>query len=286
MIGAAGQKRVPEEFVRDYPTVLPPAPQQRAIADYLDREMARLDALVAVKERMLGLLAEKRIALITSAVTRGINPSADMTDTGVEWLRRVPQHWRQAKIGRLFRQTKRLGFADLTVLSVYRDYGVIERATRDDNANRVPDDLEKYQLVESGDLVINKMKAWQGSLGIAGLNGITSPDYVVFSPLHRELPLFLHYLLRNSLLITVYHSMSNGIRTNQWRLEPDRFATIKLFLPPVEEQRAIVAHIDEQTARLNAMIAASEASVALLRERRAALIAAAVTGQIDVGPAA
>jgi type I restriction enzyme S subunit len=258
---------------------------QRAIADHLDRETARLDALVAAKERVLGLLAEKRRALITRAVTRGLVKSVPLKDTGSEWLPQVPRHWTPAKISRLFRQTKRLGFPDLPALSVYRDYGVIERSSRDDNANRVPDDLEKYQLVEIGDLVINKMKAWQGSLGIADLRGITSPDYVVFYPLHREHPRFLHFLLRNHRLTTVYLSMSNGIRTNQWRLEPDRFGNLGVFLPPLREQHAIVAHIEVESAKLDALHLATERTIALLKERRAALIAAAVTGQIDMGGA-
>jgi len=261
----------------------PPLGQQRAIADYLDRETARLDGLVGAKESVLGLSAEKRRALITRAVTRGLDDGAPLKNTGVEWLPQVPRHWTSTKISRLFRPAKRLGFPDLTVLSVYREYGVIERASRDDNANRVPDDLEKYQLVEVGDLVINKMKAWQGSLGIAGLHGITSPDYVVFRPSHREDPRFLHFLLRNHRLTTVYLSMSNGIRTSQWRLEPDRFGGLGVFLPPLPEQRAIVAHIEAESAKLDALRLATGRTIALLRERRAALIAAAVTGQIDVG---
>jgi type I restriction enzyme, S subunit len=278
---SAAQPGISVDVIANLEIPVPPLLEQRAIADYLDRETARLDGLVAAKERVLRLLAEKRRALITRAVTRGLDPHAPMKDTGVEWLPRVPRHWIPTKISRLFRQAKRLGFADLTVLSVYRDYGVIERATRDDNANRVPDDLEKYQLVEPGDLVINKMKAWQGSLGISELNGITSPDYVVFCPLHCEAPPFLHYLLRNQLLTTVYLSMSNGIRTSQWRLEPDRFGTLVLFLPPLVEQHAIVAHITTETAKLDALRSATERTIALLKERRAALIAAAVTGKLD-----
>ncbi|MBL9219695.1 MAG: hypothetical protein JNG82_14500 [Opitutaceae bacterium] len=268
------------DFIGNQTVPVPSPAQQRAIADYLDRETARLDALVAAKARLLELLAEKRRALITRAVTRGLNPNVPLKESGVEWLDCIPDYWTPTKISRLFRQTKRLGFGDLTVLSVYRDYGVIERTSRDDNANRVPDDLDKYQLVETGDLVINKMKAWQGSLGISSLQGITSPDYVVFSPLHDEDPAYLHLLLRNPLLTTVYLSMSNGIRLNQWRIEPDRFATLKLFLPPLPEQRAIVAHIAAETAKLDALRAAAERSIALLRERRAALIAAAVTGKL------
>ncbi|MGA9752320.1 MAG: restriction endonuclease subunit S [Acidobacteriota bacterium] len=271
------------DFIGSMLVPVPSDTTQESIVDYLDRETGRLDALVAAKERFVGLLAEKRRALITRAVTRGLDGCARMMSTGVEWFSEVPIRWRPTKTGRLFRQTKRLGFPDLTVLSVYRDYGVIERASRDDNANRIPDDLEKYQLVEKGDLVINKMKAWQGSLGIAELRGITSPDYVVFNPTHREHPQFLHFLLRNPLLTTVYLSMSNGIRTNQWRLEPDRFANLPLFLPPIKEQEAIVAHIAAETAKLDALRAATERTIALLKERRAVLIAAAVTGRMQIG---
>ncbi len=273
---------LPKDEIGKMPLPVPPLDEQDRIAHYLTEAAAQIDSLVTAKERWLELLAEKRQALITHAVTRGINPKAQTVKTGVEWLPTVPQHWTPARISRLFKQTKRVGFPDLTVLSVYRDYGVIERSTRDDNANRIPDDLSIYQLVRPGDLVINKMKAWQGSLGIAEIEGITSADYVVFSRVHQEDPRFLHFLLRNQLLTTVYLSMSNGIRTNQWRIEPDRFASLNLFLPPLAEQRAIVAHIAKETAKLDALRAAAENSIALLKERRGALISAAVTGKLRV----
>ena len=93
MTGAAGQKRVPEDFVRDYRIPVLPLVRQRAIADYLDRETARLDTLVAAKERLLDLLAEKRRALITRAVTRGLDPHAPLRDSGIPWLGEIPAHW-------------------------------------------------------------------------------------------------------------------------------------------------------------------------------------------------
>jgi type I restriction enzyme S subunit len=267
----------------DIPVCLPSEKKQRAIAHYLDRGTARLDALVAAKERVLVLLAEKRRALITRAVTRGLDQSVLMKDTGLEWLPQMPEHWASSRIGRLFKQVKRQGFSELTVLSVYRDYGVIDRASREDNANRIPEDLDKYQLVDVLDLVINKMKAWQGSLGISPLRGITSPDYVVFTPSHGEDPCYLHFLLRNQLLTTAYMTISNGIRTSQWRLEPDRFLDLTIPLPPISEQRAIVAHIEAESKHIDAVQTVTERMISLLKERRAALIAACVTGQVEVG---
>ena len=93
MYGAGGQKRVPEDFIRDLRHPLPSEPEQRAIAAFLDRETARIDALVAKKERLIELLQEKRTALITRAVTKGLDPNVPMKDSGVEWLGEIPAHW-------------------------------------------------------------------------------------------------------------------------------------------------------------------------------------------------
>ncbi len=101
-------------------------------------------------------------------------------DSGVEWLGEVPEHWNTIAIGRLFSRTKRTGFHDKELLSVYRDYGVIPKASRDDNFNKPSDDLSPYQLVKADDLVMNKMKAWQGSIAISEYEGIVSPAYFVY----------------------------------------------------------------------------------------------------------
>ena len=283
---AHGTKKLETDVLRQFETPRPSLKTQQQVVSYLERETGRIDALIAAKEHLLDLLAEKQKALVASAVMRGLDSAVATRATGVEWMPQAPAHWAPNRLGRLFRQSKALGFPDLTILSVYREYGVIERSARDDNANRIPDDLEKYQLVEAGDLVINKMKAWQGSLGISNYQGITSPDYVVFRPTHREDPEFLHFLLRTQLLTTVYLSMSNGIRTGQWRIEPDRLVGLRIFLPPVTEQREIVDHISREAAKLERLRTATQLSLDLIRERRAALIAAAVTGQLDAGAAA
>jgi type I restriction enzyme S subunit len=130
-----------------------------------------------------------------------------------------------------------------------------------------PEDLDCYQLVTVGDLIINKMKAWQGSLGVS-------------SPRHSEYGRFLHYFLRNRLLANVYPMMSNRMRPSQWRLEPERFADLVLFLPPLEEQIQLAAFLDRETART--LVAQVRDAIDRLKELRIALISAAVTGKIDV----
>lgn len=260
----------------------PPAIEQTAIATFLDRETAKIDALIAEQEKLITLLAEKRQATISHAVTKGLNPEAPMKDSGVEWLGEVPAHWLEKPLKALFRQQKRQGFQDKTVLSVYRDFGVVRKDSRSDNLNKTPEDLSIYQLVESGNLVVNKMKGWQGSLGVSEQEGITSPDYMVFTPLHAEIPTFLHLLLRSAPMVSTYRSISNGIRPAQWRLEPEQFLASKIYLPPLPEQQAIIDHCLQEIIKLDALIAATEEASSLLKERRSTLISAAVTGQIDV----
>ena len=270
------------ESLSCFPIACPDVNEQHAIADFLDRETAKIDALVAKKERLIELLQEKRSALITRAVTQGLDPNVAMKDSVVEWLGETPAHWDKRKVKRLFRHTKRQGFADMTVLSVYREYGVIDKSSRDDNFNRTPEDLDTYQLVNPGDLVINKMKAWQGSLGISPLSGITSPDYLVYAPIHSVNERFIHHFLRCKLLASVYLTMSNGIRPSQWRLEPGRFGDLMVLIPPPEEQNQVAAFLDGETTDIDALITNVRKVIDHLKELRTALISAAVTGKIDV----
>lgn len=266
----------------NHPAAIPSNFEQTQIARFLDHETARIDALIEEQQRLIELLKEKRHAVISHAVTKGLDPAVPTKDSGVEWLGEVPEHWRSRKVKRLFTQSKRQGYTDMEVLSVYRDYGVVKKSSRDDNNNKTPDDLSLYQLVMAGDLVVNKMKAWQGSLGVSEHQGITSPDYVVYSPTHEEVPKFLHYLLRASHMPKVYLSISNGIRPSQWRIEPEKFEQIEVFLPGKAEQLEIVTYLENQLTRINELMLCCEQASNFFSERRSALISAVVTGKIDV----
>ena len=197
--------------------------------------------------------------------------------SGPDWLGEVPTHWRITPLWTLFARTKRTGFADEQLLSVYRDFGVVPKASRDDNNNKPSDDLSVYQLVEPGDLVINKMKAWQGAVAISGYRGIVSPAYFIYESTHSENDRFLHYLLRSPRYITGYLSISKGIRVNQWDLEPQYHSRMPVLLPPTAEQVAIAGFLDRETAKIDALIAEQEKLIGLLEEKRQATISHAVT---------
>ena len=273
---------VEQEYLSKTVLPLPTLAEQAAIATFLDHETAKIDALIAEQQRLIELLQEKRQAVISHAVTKGLNPDAPMKDSGVEWLGEVPEHWEKSRLRALFRQEKRQDQPTSPVLSVYRDYGVILKDSRDDNHNKTPESLSAYQLVNRDDLVVNKMKAWQGSLGVSVLHGITSPDYAVFTPHHNEFSLYLHFLLRSCRMTSVYRSISNGIRPAQWRIEPGVFLDLPVFLPPTHEQELIAGHVSRESEKFDQLVKESESFVNLLQERRSALISAVVTGQIDV----
>ncbi len=196
---------------------------------------------------------------------------------GLGWLGNVPATWRVHPFWTLFRRVKRDGFGTEQLLSVYRDFGVIPKASRDDNFNNASDDLNTYQLVEPGDLAINKMKAWQGSVGISEHRGIVSPAYFVYRAKHQEDNQFLHYLFRSPEYTAGYLSLSKGIRVNQWDLDPEYHSRIPVLLPSKNEQEAIVAFLDHETAKTDALVEEQKRLIELLKEKRQAVITRAVT---------
>ena len=201
--------------------------------------------------------------------------------SGVEWLGEIPQHWHLQPLWTMFRRSKRVGYEEGELLSVYRDYGVIPKSSRDDNFNRPSEDLSAYQFVQSSDLVINKMKAWQGSVAISEYSGIVSPAYHIYVGSHCNDDRYLHHLFRSGPYISAYQRISKGIRTNQWDLEPEAFSRIEVLLPPLGEQRAIAAFLDRETSKIDSLVAKKERLVDLLQEKRTALISRAVTKGLD-----
>ncbi|MHB9445721.1 restriction endonuclease subunit S domain-containing protein [Mesorhizobium sp. RSR565B] len=178
---------------------------------------------------------------------------------------------------------KRVNFEDEQLLSVYRDYGVVPKASRDDNFNKPSDDLSLYQLVEPGDLAINKMKAWQGSVAISDFRGIVSPAYFVFKALHNENSRYLHYLLRSAEYTAAYLSISKGIRPNQWDLEPQEHSRMPVLVPPPPEQAAIAAFLDRETGKIDALVEEQKRLIELLKKKRQAVISHAVTKGLNPG---
>lgn len=193
------------------------------------------------------------------------------------WVTSRPANWRAVPFRHLYRRTKRIGYEHETLLSVYRDHGVVDKSSRSDNFNNASEDLGLYQLVDVGDLAINKMKAWQGSVAVSPIRGIVSPAYFVYAPTHHEHSGYLHYLLRSAEYTRLYQLYSKGIRVNQWDLDPSVHGSMPVLLPPLEEQRRIAEFLDRETAQIDELIVKQEQLISTLAERQAELRLRAVT---------
>jgi len=204
-------------------------------------------------------------------------------ESGYDWLGKIPAHWRKTKLRELTKESneRRGQRQDLELLSVYREFGVIIKNSRDDNHNSESEDTSNYKYVNKNYLVINKMKLWQGSLGISEFEGIVSPAYIVCKITKEINTRYLNYLLRSPLFKTYYNRISYGIRVGQWDSDYDDLKQLDLFLPPREEQDAIVRFLDAKCAKIDRLIKLKERQIELLNEKKQNIINQAVTKGLD-----
>lgn len=263
----------------------PSTEEQAQIISSLDRETARIDALITKKTRFIELLKEKRHALIDHAVTKGLNLDATMRDSEVDWLGEIPAHWEVRRIASIFREAIRPGDQSLPILSISIHDGITdEEVAPEDRDRRVSqiEDRTKYKRVAPNDLAYNMMRAWQGAFGAVTVDGLVSPAYVVAEPMIEIRTAYIENLLRTPMAIEEMRRYSRGIADFRMRLYWDYFRDLKVCLPPLEEQDKILDMITRETSRIDRLTEKTQRSIDLLKERRAAFITAAVTGQIDL----
>lgn len=270
------------------PVVVPPEVEMDEIATFLDRATTRIDALVAKKSRFIELLREKRQALITHAVTKGLDRGVAIKNSGVEWLGEVPAHWEVVPPGVLFTDSKERAHPDDQMLSATQKYGVIPlaefEALEQRQVTKATTNFEMRKHVEIGDFVIS-MRSMDGGLERSHATGSVRSSYSVLKAQSEVHGPYFGLLMKCSLFIQALRLTSNFIRDGQ-DLSFTHVKKVKLPLPGVVEQEKIAAHVERATSRIDTLIAKTERSIELLREHRTALITAAVTGKIDLRPTA
>src|SRR5260370_22947937 len=163
-----------------------------------------------------------------------------------------PRDWRSIPLWALFDRVKDVGYPDEEMLRVYREHGVVKKSSRDDNNNQTDEDRNIYQLIDEGWLVVNRMKAWQGSVGVSFLRGIVSGHYLCFRPKHNEDPRFVNWLLRSEVYTIEYARMSRGVRPGQIEIDNDELHGLRIALPSVDEQCRIADFLETETTRIEA----------------------------------
>lgn len=275
----------------------PPRSVQREIVDYLDCETRRIDDLIAEKSRFIALLRERRVAAISHAVTKGINDSAPMKPSGVEWIGDIPTTWKQTKLGYLGRSANGInigaeafgnGFPFVSYGDVYKNRqlpttvkGLVMSTTQD----------QRTYSVQAGDVFFTRTSETIDEIAFPSVCMKTIPDAVFagflirFRPYERVLvPGFSKYAFQNR---AVRHFFAREMKlVTRASLSQGLLHSLPIPLPPLEEQEEIARYLEQKEHRFTSLVSDTERSIALLREKRAALITAAVTGKIDVRSAA
>lgn len=207
----------------------------------------------------------------------------EMKDSGIPWIGSIPSEWKVLKVKNIARRKTDKNMPDEQVLSLYRELGIVIKSERDDNHNVTSENTDNYKFVEINDLVVNKMKAWQGSIAVSGYQGIVSPAYYVYRFTDNMcFPWYVHYVLRSVAYLPEYRRLSGGIRIGQWDLSDDNFKNIPLPIPnSIAEQRKIVNYLDSKCAKIDAIIEKQKVIIEKLKEYKLSIISEAVARGIN-----
>jgi type I restriction enzyme S subunit len=290
MYGAGGQKRAPEDFIRNLRHPLPSEPEQRAIAAFLDRETVRIDALVAKKERLIELLHEKRSALITRAVTKGLDSNVPMKDSGVEWLGEIPAHWEVKPFTKYVVQKsdyrgktpEKVASGVFLVTARNVRMGLIDyECSQEFVAQDEYDEIMRRGLPRKGDVLLTT-EAPLGNVALVDREEIALAQRIIRFRMNAKQfdSRFTLFAMMCDYFQAQLLSLSTGSTAEG--LKASKLSMLRLVAPPLTEQYVIVELLDRETARIDALVAKVRDAIERLRELRTALVSAAVTGKIDV----
>ncbi|WP_333626177.1 restriction endonuclease subunit S [Sphingobacterium siyangense] len=204
-------------------------------------------------------------------------------DSGIDWLGEIPEHWEDRKLGNILSPYSVKNRADLPLLSITREKGVIHRGEdpEDDNHNFIPDDLSGYKHLKVGQFGMNKMKAWQGSYGYSNFEGIVSPAYYIFDISSNLFGEYFSKTIRSKAYIPFFTKASDGVRIGQWDLSKPRMKEIPFYVPPLAEQKAITKFLNDKCEKIDAAVILKERQIEKLKELRQITIHNAVTKGIS-----
>lgn len=265
---------------------IPTLKDQNAIVQILNKKIVAINDVINKKAKVIELLEEQRISIICSAVTKGIDSTAEMKDSGVEWLGEIPAHWNVLTNHQLFAERNiKCAEQDAVLLSVTKYLGVILQSQAEELnlATVAPaETTEGYKVVHKGDLVMNIMRAKDGSYGISGYDGVISPAYCIYYPRQKVNPQYLYYLFKTPMYMEIFKNYSTGIAEHRMRLYPVNFFKIPAVVPPLEEQNEIVTYLDKRVKDIDELISLTQQQIEKLKEYRQSVISEVVTGKVAV----
>lgn len=262
---------------------LPPMNMQTVISSVLNEKFAQVDTLIANVQAQIEKLKAYKQSVITEVVTKGLDPTVPMKDSGVEWIGEIPAHW-EVKRGKVLFEESDARSADGSeeLLTVSQYTGITPRSQKNVNMFEALT-LEGYKICDVGDIAANTMWLWAGAIGVSAYSGVISPSYNVYrQKAENFVPGYLDCLLRAPMLVQEYASRSTGIRASRLRLYPKDFLDIMFPVPPFGEQQEIMRVLSDKFAAVDKLIAIKESKIEKLEQYKKSLIYEYVTGKREV----
>ena len=265
--------------------VFPPKAEQSRIADFLDAECARIDAVIEQTRASIEEYKKLKQSVITQAVTKGIRPGRKMQDSGIEWVGDIPEDWEVRRIKTLFRlrdEKNYLPLEEVNLISLYTDKGVVQHSDLEQTTGNKASNADGYKKVYENDIVVNIILCWMGAIGRSAFTGVTSPAYDIYVPSDEIECRYYHHYFRTKGFNGDCYIRGKGIMAMRWRTYSDQFRDIPVVMPPKEEQQEILAYLDAKTAEIEKLIAKKEKLLAELEFYKKSLIFEYVTGKKEV----
>lgn len=272
--------RIPMDKFGELFIPVAPIDEQQRIADFLDAKCAKIDALVADIQSQIDTLEQYKRSVITETVTKGLNPDAEMKDSGVQWIGDTPAHWGVIRGKYILRYMQKPVRENDGVITCFRDGEVTLRSNRREDGFTMSDKEIGYQGIDVGDLVVHGMDGFAGAIGISDSRGKASPVLNVLDT--DQCKRYIMYYLRSMAYSDVFLALATGIRVRSCDLRWNKLAELSYPVPPLDEQNAIVKHIDSVLSKADAVIADKKAQFATLDEYKKSLIFEYVTGKKEV----
>ena len=270
-------------MIQDFVVCVPPKKEQDNIVAVLNEKCAQVGSLISNVQAQIEKLKAYKQSLITEVVTKGLDPTVPMKDSGVEWIGEIPAHWKIQRGKALFKETDaRSADGSEELLTVSQYTGITPRSQKNVTMFEALS-LEGYKICEIGDIAANTMWLWAGAIGISEYRGVVSPSYNVYRQRSNNFaPRYLDHLLRAPMLVQEYASLSTGIRSSRLRLYPKDFFNIMFPVPPLEEQQAILDALNSKLSAVDRLIAIKQAKIEKLEQYKRSLIYEYVTGKREV----
>ena len=281
---SSAQPKLNKTDVKTTYIIVPPLQEQQRIADFLDAKCAEIDALTADIQTQIDTLEQYKRSVITETVTKGLNPDAKMKDSGIQWIGNMPAHWDVIRGKYILRYMQKPVREDDGVITCFRDGEVTLRSNRREDGFTMSDKEIGYQGIDVGDLVVHGMDGFAGSIGISDSRGKASPVLNVLDT--DQCKRYIMYYLRSMAYSDVFLALATGIRVRSCDLRWNKLAELSYPVPPLDEQNAIVKHIDSVLSKADAVIFEKKSQIETLNEYKKSLIFEYVTGKKEVSEGA